>query len=92
MNHNNVKFAHFPEDGLCIAYTPDSDSIPAGKCDIFKITTVLCHKMDTYQKKVARNIAMNNIENGNFIKVRIPAGVNPSEHMYNIGYVLNDTF
>jgi hypothetical protein len=59
MNHNNVKFAHFPEDGLCIAYTPDSDSIPAGKCDIFKITTVLCHKMDTYQKKVARNISKN---------------------------------
>lgn len=83
-----IKYVHFSSDGLCIGYEPASTTMPARKSEVFKMTTVLCHKQDQYKKAVARDIATANIANGMYILVKLPKNTLPHEHFREIGITM----
>jgi hypothetical protein len=83
-----IKYVHDTNAKMCIAYTPASTSMPPRKSEIFKMTTVLCHKQDQYKKAEARAIALENFNNGNTVVVRLPKGWHPHEYFQNLAFAM----
>ncbi len=79
-----LKFVHLVDQKICVAYEPASEERSNKKSAIFKMTTVLCHKNDQYKKADARLFARMNIENGQFVLVRIPEKTPPNVHFFNV--------
>lgn len=84
-----IKYVHSPVDRMCIAYTPASSDMPARASDVFKMTTVLCHKKDQYKKAVAREIALQNLSEGKYVLVKLPKHKQPHEHFQHIAMVMS---
>ena len=79
-----MKYVHDVESKICVAYTPANDNMPVGSSKIFKMTTVLCHKNDQYNKKTARNLAELYMNTTGYILVRVPKSVSPNMFFKNI--------
>ena len=66
-----------PRGGVTVAYAPAD--FRGG--DVFDISTAVCSPVDVYDKSKGRRISMQNFVEGRRIKVRVPVGISPADHL-----------